>query len=339
MSDPPLAAEPHLRPSNHAEMGQMTAATPEPVDEPSTAAAIRYRWTGTSASDDDGVSSRDLEIVALDGRLGTAVLRTLPGLSLSAAVGVVMVHGSGENVERAPVGPLSRALAARGLATLSINTRQHDDHVNTDDIRGTLRDIDAAVWTLRALGCRSLVLHGHSLGTAQVQMYAALNWSPDVRGIVLTGPFANLPWKSRHLLSSDDEVYRDRSREARAAVVAGRPEQVRSHELSWIYGRSTPVTAGHFASYRDDGVGIADSTHWIRRVPYPVLMVRAADDQVVHPFEMRWLVSTAQSEASLVPDIRAVTLQAAEGCSGHAFQGREAALADTVAGWLAGVVG
>jgi pimeloyl-ACP methyl ester carboxylesterase len=301
----------------------------------STAAAIRYRWTGPS-TEDGGVSTRDLETVALDGRVGTAVLRTGKGLTGDLGVGVVMVHGSGENMERAPVGPLSRALAERGFTTLSINTRQHDDGVNTDDIRGTLRDIDAAVWTMRALGCASIVLHGHSLGTAQVQMYAALNWWADIRAVVLTGPFANLPWKSRQLLSSDDDVYRDMSREARAAVVAGRPEQVLAHELSWIYGRSTPVTAGHFASYRDEGVGIADSTHWIRRIPYPILAIRAADDAVVHPFELRWLVSVARSEASLVPDVRAVTLPAAEGCSGHAFEGRETLLAETVAGWLTG---
>jgi len=307
--------------------------SPEPADALSTAAAIRYRWTGP-ATQDGSVSARGLEIHALDGRAGSGVLRTAEGISPGSAVGVVMVHGSGENVERPPVGPLSRSLAERGLVTLSINTRQHDDNVNTDDIRGTVRDVDAAVWTMRALGCRSIVLHGHSLGTAQVQMYAALNWAPDIRGVVLTGPFANLPWKSRHVLSSDDDVYQELSREARAAVVAGRPDQVLAHELSWIYGRSTPVTAGHFASYRDDGVGIADSTHWIRRVPYPILFVRAADDAVVHPFELRWLLTTAQSEASLVPDVRAVTLPAAEGCSGHAFEGREDALAETVFGWV-----
>jgi pimeloyl-ACP methyl ester carboxylesterase len=38
------------------------------------------------------------------------------------------------------------------------------------------RDIEAAVATVRALGYRSIVLQGHSLGTVQVEFYAATDW-------------------------------------------------------------------------------------------------------------------------------------------------------------------
>jgi len=66
----------------------------------------------------------------------------------------------------------ARALSARGFAALSI-TRQHDEHVNTDNFFEVRRDIEAAVATAESLGYDARVLQGHSLGTAQVAFYAA----------------------------------------------------------------------------------------------------------------------------------------------------------------------
>ena len=79
---------------------------------------------------------------------------------------------------------------------LAINTRQTGAAVNTDNFVEIRRDIEAAVYTARALGYKTLVLHGHSLGNIQVQYYAANNWEPDIKAVVLSGTFGNLPRES-----------------------------------------------------------------------------------------------------------------------------------------------
>src|SRR5213075_1184743 len=93
---------------------------------------------------------------------------------------------------------------------------------------------------------KSIVLHGHSLGNIQVQYFAANNWEPEIKALVLTGMFGNLPWKSRHILV----------------------------QMNWITGQKVPMTAQHFLTYRWENSSAADGTYWIRRVPYPILMVR-----------------------------------------------------------------
>jgi pimeloyl-ACP methyl ester carboxylesterase len=62
------------------------------------------------------------------------------------------------------------------------------------------RDIEAAVATVKAFGFRSIVLYGHSLGTVQFEFYAATDWDPTIKAVILTGAFGKLPWKSRHIL-------------------------------------------------------------------------------------------------------------------------------------------
>jgi pimeloyl-ACP methyl ester carboxylesterase len=48
------------------------------------------------------------------------------------------------------------------------------------------RDIEAAVVTVKALGYKSIVLYGHSLGTVQVEFYAATDWDPTIKAVILT---------------------------------------------------------------------------------------------------------------------------------------------------------
>jgi pimeloyl-ACP methyl ester carboxylesterase len=97
----------------------------------------------------------------------------------------------------------------KGYAALSISTRQHDTNINTDNFFDVRKDIEAAVATAEALGYTSIVLEGHSLGTIQVEYYAATNWDPAIKAVVLTGPFGKLPWKSRNIIIQDDAPTRN----------------------------------------------------------------------------------------------------------------------------------
>ncbi len=75
-------------------------------------------------------------------------------------------------------------LGEQGYAGLAINTRQHDQAINTDNFFAVRNDLAAATAVARALGYQRVVLRGHSLGTVQVLYYAATDWSPEFRGVI-----------------------------------------------------------------------------------------------------------------------------------------------------------
>jgi alpha-beta hydrolase superfamily lysophospholipase len=173
------------------------------------AASVEYDFVSrpTGLPDDfqptAGTSLRFMSIKAIDGFQIEAALWQPDARAPTDTTMIVMVHGSGGSYRRAPERFLGPLLAANGYAAFAINTRQHDDRVNTDNFFDVRRDIEAAVQVARALGYKKLVLQGHSLGTIQVQFFAATNWDPDIKAVILLGPFGNLPWKSRNLLVQD----------------------------------------------------------------------------------------------------------------------------------------
>jgi pimeloyl-ACP methyl ester carboxylesterase len=191
-----------------------TALGSLPVTAGQIAASIEYDFVARPAGlppdfdQRDGASPRFLAIKAIDGFQVDASLWQPAGKQAADTTLLVMVHGSGDSYRRAPQSGLAPRLAARGYASLAINTRQHDEKINTDNFLDVRRDIDAAVQVGRALGYKTLVLTGHSLGNIQVQFYAATNWDRDTKAVVLLGAFANLPWKSRNILVQDEERYR-----------------------------------------------------------------------------------------------------------------------------------
>ncbi|MEV0072570.1 alpha/beta fold hydrolase [Amycolatopsis sp. NPDC050768] len=305
--------------------------------EDRTAAAVTYRPAETPESlldfhAPDGVSLQYYEITSLDGRSGPAA-HLVPAEPLPDAPLVLSVHGSGGSIGSLPVRTLALGLSGRGVPVLAINTRQSGDAVNTDNFYATVRDIEAAYWTARSLGYSKIVLHGHSLGTSQVSYFAATHWHPETAGIALTGMFADLPWKSRHLLINDEATYRALTEEAVAAAQAGDFGRTLSTQMSWLGGRSVAVTAQHFLTYRRTGTAGARSVEWITRVPNPILMVRDQHDTVIHDFEPGWL--EAALEQGISPSVTSVSLPSPEGTEGHRFDGSGESLVDTVAGWLA----
>ncbi|MGH3277188.1 MAG: alpha/beta hydrolase [Streptosporangiaceae bacterium] len=307
------------------------------TNEPVTAAAVSYRplpeppaaYRDYYAA--DGVTARFLEITSLDGRTGTAVLLA-PGTADPAAPLVISVHGSGGSITSQPVRLLSRGLSAAGVPVLAIDTRQSGGAVNTDSFYATVRDIEAAFWVARSLGHDRIVLHGHSLGTSQVTYFAGTHWHGEIVGVLLTGMFADLPWKSRHLLINDEAAYARLGGEA--AELAGRGDYaaVLKQPMRWLHGAEMPVTAQHFLSYRQTGTAGARSVDWIARVPFPLLMVRDAHDPVISYFEPGQLQAAA--DAGISPSVTSVLLPSPEGTNGHAFEASGDALVELASGWV-----
>jgi pimeloyl-ACP methyl ester carboxylesterase len=284
-----------------------------------------------------GATLRFLSIKTLDGYTMQAALWQAEGKAPAATTIFVQVHGSGANFTELPLRAIARAFSARGYAALTISTRQHDEHVNTDNFFDVRHDIEAAVATAKALGYKTIILEGHSLGTVQMEYYAATTWDPAVKAVILTGPFGNLPWKSRNIIIQNDEAYKALAEASAKALQAGHAGDLLPIKMPYLGGTQTPVTAQHFLTYRDERTSAADGTYWIRRIPYPILLARDQSDGVVLPFEPYMLLSAAHAEGSLVPSISYVIVPDTHPTSaaGHIFTDNTPALIDTVTHWLA----
>jgi len=278
-----------------------------------------------------------LSIKAIDGfEVRAALWQPENKLPADTAM-IVQVHGSGGNLASFPLRVTARALSAKGYAALSISTRQHDEHVNTDNFFDVRRDIEAAVASVKALGFKSIVLYGHSLGTVQVAFYAATDWDPTIKAVILTGAFGKLPWKSRYILVQNEENYKALVDASIGALRAGKLTEILPIKMRWLGGVETPVTAQHFLTYRDERTSAADGTYWVPRIPRPILILRDEADGLVLPFEPYMLLSAARAEGSLVPSIKYMLLPNHRPPSreGHQFADNAEALIDAVSAWLA----
>lgn len=134
------------------------------MDTAQIAASITYETTPSPAGVCEGMrpllgaNLRFLSIKAIDGFEVRAALWEPADKPPAGTTLLVQVHGSGENLATLPLRTLARALSPRGYAALAVSTRQHDEHVNTENFFAVRRDIEAAVATAKALGYKSIVL-------------------------------------------------------------------------------------------------------------------------------------------------------------------------------------
>lgn len=311
------------------------------VETVRSAASIDYQfiarpaWLDAAVEASPGGTLDFLRLTTLDGEAMEAALWRPADCSAETPL-VVAIHGSGSNFGKLPTRALGAGLAAQGYAVLGINTRQHDDGVCRENFYAIRCDIEAAVYVARALGHRSLVLLGHSLGCIQALFYAATSWAPDVKAVVLCGMFANLAWKSRHILTQNEDEFRALTAAAMQAVAEGRPADILPVAMGWMGMARVPANAQHVLTYRVEETSAADGCFWIRRTPYPILMVRDEADGVILDFEPYMLLSAAAAQGSLVQGIDYVKLPDARTPSreGHVFTHTLPQLIDTVATWL-----
>jgi pimeloyl-ACP methyl ester carboxylesterase len=288
-----------------------------------------------------GTNLRFVAIKAIDGfRVDAALWQPKEKLA-SATTLIVGVNGSGGNFANAPMASINSLLSAKGYGVLTISTRQHDDLRNTENFFDVRRDIEAAVYTARALGYRTLVLWGHSLGNIHVQYYAANSWDPDIKAVVLSGMFANLPWRTRYMLIQDEDAFSRLSEAAMKSLRDGTERDVLPLRMRRTLGGDEPVTGAHFLTYRSEASSAADGTYWIKRIPRPILLVRDAGDAIVAAFEPYALLSAATSPGSLVPSIEYVLLPNPKEPNpvpftsrAHNFLDNREPLAETVTRWL-----
>lgn len=307
------------------------------------AASIDYAFVPRPAGLDPAVAA------APGGTLDFLKLKTLDAEAMDAALWgptarpaaetpfVIVIHGSGSNFGKLPNRALGQGLAAKGYAALGINTRQHDDGVCRENFYHIRSDIEAAVYLGRKLGHREIVLLGHSLGNIQALFYAATSWAPDIKAVVLCGMFADLAWKSRHILTQNEDEFRALTQAAMKALAEHRPADILPVAMGWMGMARVPANAQHVLTYRVEETSASDGTFWIRRTPYPILMVRDEADGIILDFEPYMLLSAATAEGSLVQGIEYVKLANPRppAPENHVFTHTHPQLVDTVAQWLA----
>src|SRR5262249_19082032 len=110
---------------------------PRPIDLPDDMQAL------------PGASLQFLSIKAIEGFKVQAALWQPENKAPVDTTMILQVHGSGGNLASLPLRAPARTLSARGYAALSISTRQHDEHVNTDNFFDVRRDIEAAFATVK----------------------------------------------------------------------------------------------------------------------------------------------------------------------------------------------
>ena len=226
------------------------------ADKGTVVASVSYRVVDRPAeapasfAAPDGVDLRFLSYTAIDGVTDLAALAQPQGKAPRDTTLIVYVHGSGGNFYGPVAGNEVMPLAQKGYAGLTISTRQHDRQINTDNFFDTRHDLAAATAIAKALGYQRIVLQGHSLGTSQVLYYAATDWSPEIKGVILAAPFADLPWKTQNVLVANDPLFRQLYQEAMAAVAGGHPDDVLPTRMPYLEGQQSPVTARHFLTYR-----------------------------------------------------------------------------------------
>ena len=282
-----------------------------------------------------GVSLGYLAIKAIDSFIVHAALWQPENKPPAETTIIVQVHGSGGNLASLPLRVIARALSAQGYAALSISTRQHDEHVNTDNFFEVRRDIEAAIVTAKALGYRSIILQGHSLGTVQVAFFAAIDWDTAIKAVILTGAFGKLPWKSRHILIQDEEKYRVLAGASRSSK--GRHKRRNSADQHALDRRHRDADNGATLSDLSGRAGERSRWHVLdpphtkanpdcaRRRRWRCAAVRA-----IHAAQR------CAGGGSLVPSIKYVLVPDRRPPSreGHSFTDNTDTLADAVAAWV-----
>jgi hypothetical protein len=200
--------------------------------------------------------------------------------------------------------------------------------------------VEAALWqpANRPVNATTLVITVHgSGGTFHGNPNGFLSNGLAARGYAVLGINTR---QSAKRVNTDNflEVRRDLEAAVYTAMQAlreGKDDQVMPVQMFWIGGEKVPMSGRHFLTYRAENSSAADGTYWIRRVPYPILMVRDEGDSIIQPFEPYMLLSAATTPGSLVPAIKYVTLSnKARGPAEHTFATNREPLVEAVAAWL-----
>jgi len=288
-------------------LGAFAAAQTRPCPPPAEKPAVSSQL----------ISLRTADAVRLDGILYQPAK---PG-----PVGLMLVHGYGGTFYGAYFPQLGQAAAERGITTLSLNMRDHDNGPKVSDFADNQTDIATGIAHLRSLGIRKIMFLGQSMGTNRVLYYQAAASDPSIVGTVLvSGPGNLFQWNvwqfgREKAQQSVDEALRQRA--------AGRDRDLMLVDLGPL-GKAL-YTPGYLLSLRGPQAR-SDPYQNIAKVKNPVLIVQAKADKLIEPD----IAERLRKAAADNPKVTVVYIDGAD----HGFSQHRPELTERVLGWIKSVV-
>jgi pimeloyl-ACP methyl ester carboxylesterase len=260
-----------------------------------------------------------------------------PAVSSASPIAVIWIHGSLLNFYDPSYVKIGRELAARGLTTITGNTRMHDlgnlaATRGEQRVRGgvywglyseQVRDLAAWVDFAIARGFKGVVLAGHSAGTTAVQGYQARTQDRRVLGLVIASgrvqPNTTPP---------------DPERLAQATKLVG--EGLGEALLPNADRPTSFVSAGTFLDLANMGLQLRDF-YGVKTPDPPVTRVRCPllawfgtkEPEIGTAADLELLKSTLRRLPTGPSRVDTVMIQNAD----HMYRGEEAQVAQTIANW------
>ncbi|MCL4341925.1 MAG: alpha/beta fold hydrolase [Candidatus Thermoplasmatota archaeon] len=252
------------------------------------------------------------------------------------------MHGTLGNYFSGTIGFLFPKMVSRGFAFFGINMRYSNLVANDqllDNFYDSYSDILTSVQFLKSLGYRTIIIMGHSMGTLHATYFCAINHDPSIIGMIISGPFADLPSKTRKVLIQDEESYRKLHRYSMDFIKKNRPNEILPLEMGFLGNIKMKISAINFYTYRDTSGSRAVTKYWIKFVSIPVLMIRDSGDQIIRPNEPLQLLRSANSPGSLPKQIEYHLIPNPKGLTprGHQFLDNMDPLADVIDHWYGSI--
>ena len=262
-----------------------------------------------------------------------------PPKSHAKPVAIIWHHGWGVNFYSPTYVTIGRALAERGLTTISVNTRMHDlgtvaGHRSGKRIRGggywgvtSEGSLDLAAWVdfAAAQGFDRVVLVGHSAGWSAVAAYELEKHDARVAGMVLASGAVQVqrPERDAGLMA-----------EATRLVQAGRGD-----ELIRLPNRSFPsyVSAATFLDLANvppailDFFGLEVTAPGVASLRTPLLaFFGTREPEVGGPADLEIVRASVSKYASAAVTAETFMIDKAD----HMYTGEEAQVAQVISGWI-----
>jgi len=261
----------------------------------------------------------------------------VPPKESAKPIAVVWIHGWGVNFYYPTYVGIGRALAERGYACISGNTRMHD-LANVAGWRGEkrirgggywgvaseeVRDLAAWIDFAEGRGFEKVVLVGHSAGWSAVRRYQAEKQDRRVAGVVLASGAVQADTRA-----PDPEQLAEATR----LMAEGKGDDlVRDPKRSFpsFTSAATFLDIANAPPEFKDFFGVQTPNAAVTRVRCPLLAFFGTNGDVGTQADLELLKSCIQRQSSGPSRVNTVMIQNAD----HMYTGEEAQVAQTIARW------
>jgi pimeloyl-ACP methyl ester carboxylesterase len=262
-----------------------------------------------------------------------------PSKASATPIAVLWIHGWGTNFYSPTYAMIGRALAGRGFAAISGNTRMHDlgnvaGYRYGKRIRGggywgiaseEVRDLAAWIDFAQDQGFKQVVLVGHSAGWAAVRSYQAQQQDSRVIGVVLA---------SGAVRADTRPTDPDQLAEAKRLMAAGEGDAlIRDPKRSFpsYISAATFLDIANAPPESRDFFGVQTETPnpGVTRIRCPLLAFFGTRGDVGNEAELELLKSSIRRQRSGPSRVDTVMIQGAD----HMYTGEERQVAERIAEW------